>query len=248
MKLKWTYDKCKEEALKYSSKIEFKSNCSSAYQVARVNNWLNDICSHMIIIGHKYKRCIYSFEFSNNYVYIGLTYNINKRKNEHFTDKNSQVYKYFQKIKILPKFNQLTDYLDLEIARQEEDNYIQKYLNDGWNILNKNKAGVIGSSKIFYTKEKCQELALNYSKSSDFAKKFGSYLTQIKENSVEKLAILKNNKVEAVMISKEEFEKMSEALKLVEKQQFLSSVENGLEDIKKGKTKPISQLWDELDD
>ncbi len=84
--------------------------------------------------------------------------------------------------------------------------------------------------------------------SSDFAKKFGSYLTQIKENSVEKLAILKNNKVEAVMISKEEFEKMSEALKLVEKQQFLSSVENGLEDIKKGKTKPISQLWDELDD
>lgn len=84
--------------------------------------------------------------------------------------------------------------------------------------------------------------------SSDFAKKFGSYLTQIKENSVEKLAILKNNKVEAVMISKEEFEKMSEALKLVEKQQFLSSIETGLEDIKKGKTKPISKLWDELDD
>ena len=68
--------------------------------------------------------------------------------------------------------------------------------------------------------------------SSDFAKKFGSYLTQIKDNSVEKLAILKNNKVEAVMISKEEFEKMSEALKLVEKQQFLSSIEMGLEDIK----------------
>lgn len=84
--------------------------------------------------------------------------------------------------------------------------------------------------------------------SSDFAKKFGSYLTQIKENSVEKFAILKNNKVEAVMISKEEFEKMSEALKLMEKQQFLSSIETGLEDIKKGKTKPISQLWDELDD
>lgn len=84
--------------------------------------------------------------------------------------------------------------------------------------------------------------------SSDFAKKFGSYLTQIKENSVEKLAILKNNKVEAVMISKEEFEKMSEALKLVEKQQFLSSIETGLEDIKNGKTKPISKLWDELDD
>lgn len=183
MKLKWTYDKCKEEALKYSTKIEFKSNCSSAYQVARINNWLNDICSHMILIGHKYKRCIYSFEFSNNYVYVGLTYNINKRKNEHFTDKNSQVYKYFQKIKIIPKFNQLTDYLDLEIARQEEDNFIQKYLKDGWNILNKNKAGVIGSSKIFYTKEKCQEIALNYSKSSDFAKNHPSAYSAAKKHN-----------------------------------------------------------------
>lgn len=84
--------------------------------------------------------------------------------------------------------------------------------------------------------------------SSDFAKKFGSYLTQIKENSVEKLAILKNNKVEAVLISKEEFEKMSEALKLVEKQEFLNSIKSGLDDIKNGNTKPISQLWDELDD
>ena len=31
--------------------------------------------------------------------------------------------------------------------------------------------------------------------SSDFAKKFGSYLGQIREHTVEKLAILKNNKV-----------------------------------------------------
>lgn len=82
--------------------------------------------------------------------------------------------------------------------------------------------------------------------SSDFAKKFGSYLNLIKENSVEKLAILKNNKVEAVMISKEDFEKMSEALKIVEKEEFLKSVKAGLDDIENKQTKPISKLWDEL--
>lgn len=48
--------------------------------------------------------------------------------------------------------------------------------------------------------------------SSEFAKKFGSYLSQIKDGSAEKLAILKNNKVEAVLISKDEYEAMKEAL------------------------------------
>ena len=48
--------------------------------------------------------------------------------------------------------------------------------------------------------------------SSEFAKKFGSYLSQIKDNSVDKLAVLKNNRVEAVLISKDEYERMKEAL------------------------------------
>jgi PHD/YefM family antitoxin component YafN of YafNO toxin-antitoxin module len=84
--------------------------------------------------------------------------------------------------------------------------------------------------------------------SSELAKKFGLYLTQIKEHSVEKLAILKNNKIEAVMISKDDYEAMCEALKKVEARQFLSSVEKGLDDIKNKKTRPIDTLWDELND
>ncbi len=52
--------------------------------------------------------------------------------------------------------------------------------------------------------------------SSDFSKKFGFYLSQIREESVNKLAILKNNKVEAVVVSKDDYERMSEAYDLVE--------------------------------
>ena len=44
--------------------------------------------------------------------------------------------------------------------------------------------------------------------SSDFAKKFGSYLTMVKNSAVDKIAILKNNNIEAVMLSKNEYEKM----------------------------------------
>lgn len=83
--------------------------------------------------------------------------------------------------------------------------------------------------------------------SSEFAKKFGSYLSQIKDSTVEKLAILKNNKVEAVVVSKDDYEKMSEALKYVEAQQIMTSIGKGLVDIKNGKTQPIEELWDKLD-
>lgn len=84
--------------------------------------------------------------------------------------------------------------------------------------------------------------------SSEFAKRFGTYLTMVRENSVDKLAILKNNKVEAVLISKDEYEAMSEALKSTEAQKILSGIKKGLEDVKYGRVKPIGELYDELDD
>ena len=64
--------------------------------------------------------------------------------------------------------------------------------------------------------------------SSQFAKQFGSYLAQIKTSAVEKLAILKNNKVEAVLISKDEYEKMSLALEAMENQELLNIAQERL--------------------
>jgi len=84
--------------------------------------------------------------------------------------------------------------------------------------------------------------------SSDFAKKFGSYLSQIKEHTVDKLAILKNNKVEAVLVSHDDYELMCSALKQVQEREFLSSLEKGMNDVSKGKTHKIETLWDALDD
>lgn len=60
--------------------------------------------------------------------------------------------------------------------------------------------------------------------SSEFAKKFGSYLAQIKDGTMDKFAILKNNKVEAVLISKDEYERMSKALELLERQEIYNIV------------------------
>jgi len=60
--------------------------------------------------------------------------------------------------------------------------------------------------------------------SSEFAKRFGTYLSQITTNSIDKLAILKNNRVEAVLVSKEDYERMSEALEYVDNQEIATMI------------------------
>ena len=87
--------------------------------------------------------------------------------------------------------------------------------------------------------------------SSEFAKKFGSYLSQIKDHTVDKLAVLKNNRIEAVLVSKDEYEKMKDVLRLQELSEFKEQVFHSLDEaelIKSGKKKGylIDTLWDEL--
>lgn len=61
--------------------------------------------------------------------------------------------------------------------------------------------------------------------SSDFAKRFGSYLAQIKNSTVDKFAILKNNHVEAVVVSKDEYERMKIALEEKEHREIYDVVQ-----------------------
>ena len=44
----WTKERCHKEALKYTTKVDFRAGCHSAYQTASREGWVNDICSHMI--------------------------------------------------------------------------------------------------------------------------------------------------------------------------------------------------------
>ena len=61
--------------------------------------------------------------------------------------------------------------------------------------------------------------------SSDFAKKFGMYLAQLKTNTVDKIAILKNNNIEAVLVPKDDYEAMKRAWELQEHREIYETIE-----------------------
>ena len=125
----WDFETCKEEALKYSSKSEFIKNCNGAYNKAWSNDWLGDICSHMIPLGNKYYRLVYVYEFSDNHVYIGLTGNTNKRFSDH--KKGGSVYKHKEKTGLIPNNFIISDYIDYGDAQELEHATKLKYIKDG---------------------------------------------------------------------------------------------------------------------
>ena len=45
--LKWTKEKCHEVALMFNSRGELKNYNNGIYTKARINGWLDEICSHM---------------------------------------------------------------------------------------------------------------------------------------------------------------------------------------------------------
>ena len=46
-KVKWTYDVCLEEALKYTNYTEFRKKSNNCYSRVQANNWEESICAHL---------------------------------------------------------------------------------------------------------------------------------------------------------------------------------------------------------
>jgi predicted GIY-YIG superfamily endonuclease len=165
----WTKERCQEESLKYNSRKNLCNNNSTVYNKILKNKWFYMFC-HMVKNTDNDKRCIYAYEFTDNSVYIGLTKNIKTRNNQHI--KKGSVYQHI-KINNNYKIIQLSNYLDVETASKKEGEFVEKYKNDGWIILNKIKTGGIGSNgnkqrTLYWTKERCKEESLKYHIRSQF--------------------------------------------------------------------------------
>jgi predicted GIY-YIG superfamily endonuclease len=177
----WTKEECHQEALKYIRKKEFRYNSKRIYNIARLNGWLDNICSHMLPSVSIFKRIIYLYEFSDNYVYIGLTHNPNKRHNQHFYEEKSPVYKHIVETSLIPKYIELTDYLDIETARQKEKYYINLFKENGYKLLNLREGGSLGSAIIKWNYNNCKLETNKYKTRSELRKNnIGAYRSALK--------------------------------------------------------------------
>ena len=95
----------------------------------------------MVRVGNRMFRCIYVYKFPDNFAYIGLTYNLEKRNINRKTQLNDAVTKHINETNLKPKIKQLTGYISTKEASLLKDKYIEIYRNKGWNILNKTKGG-----------------------------------------------------------------------------------------------------------
>jgi len=193
----WTKAQCKIEALKYNHRREFQISCGSGYMKAATNKWIDDICSHMKPIGDKYKRCVYVFEFKESKTcYVGLTCNLSKRKSNHMV--NGPVHNFINNTNEKFELIQLTDYIEAENAQLLEGEYVEKYKNNNWNILNTLKTGGLGCLTIVkYTIDECRVLASKCKNRWEFNQTYNKeYQVCLKNNWLDTICIHMVNKKE----------------------------------------------------
>ena len=169
----WNKKRCLKEALKYNKRSDFKKKSGGAYNFAKKNNFLDELCKHMIEIGNRFKRLIYVYEFSDKHIYVGLTYNIKERDNKHKRDLNSSVYKHMKITGLHPKLF-YTKFMSSYEAQKLECETVEKYKIKGYKILNKSKTGALGGENLKWTYEKCKIEASKYITRIEFSKKSNS--------------------------------------------------------------------------
>jgi len=166
----WTFEKCKEESLKYKTKKEFKEKCESAYKKILKNKWDKELFNHLTPVGNLKKRLVYAQEFSDKSVYIGLTGNIQKRTHNHLNLKKETIFKHIQKTGIFPTLKLLTDYIPIEDAIKKEHEFVNEYKKENWNVLNIAKTGGVGKVKTKWTIDVILSESLKYNSKSEFKK------------------------------------------------------------------------------
>ena len=176
------YENVFNEALKYKTRTEFARGNSSAYNSSKENNWLDKFTWLIDARFDIYKDkidSVYVYEFiDQKTAYVGRTLiRTQKQRDYQHIFGNDSVSKFAKSNNIaVPEMKILETDLTLKEGTEKEAFYIDKYSSEGWNMLNKAKAGAIGSlGRNYYSYNKCYEEALKYKKYDDFVKKSRAY-------------------------------------------------------------------------
>ena len=178
----WTLENVIKAAKTCRYKNEFIQKYRGAYAAVKRNKWEQylDIpqYSHLSNL-----YSVYSYEFVDTHtVYVGLTNNIDARNGEHHgkgryknRPQKSPVYDYAKRNSVeIPPLIMHGDKLSSQEAQEMEDNVKQKYIDDGWTVLNKAKTGKgvgsLGNNGIKWTYDACYKEAKKYNTTGQFSR------------------------------------------------------------------------------
>ena len=166
----WTDEMIKDEAKKYKTRSEFQRNGKGAYSAATNRGILDDVTMHMEPVGSRYQRLIYAYEFPDNHVYVGLTYNLDKRDRSHTQKETSAVFRHMIETGLKPIRKSLTGYMDKNEAVKKENDVLDSYILKGWIPLNIAKTGSLGGGILKWTDDKIREEVSKFNTLNDFYK------------------------------------------------------------------------------
>jgi predicted GIY-YIG superfamily endonuclease len=158
-----------QTALEYETVKDFIENDYNTYAAAQRRKILPKVTAHMRPLGNQKKRMVYVYEFPDNHVYVGLSYDLKERDRNHRTKNKSKVFQHIQTSGLKPFFKQATpNYLSVENAQELEEKLINDYRSKGWKILNVAKAGGLGGGLKTLTFDEVKKIALQYDGKNDF--------------------------------------------------------------------------------
>lgn len=190
--IEWTFEECREVALRYSTKKEFREHASGAYCAARDKGWLDREFTWLVdeTINLEYGRLyvVYCYEFflyGDKYVYVGLSMRPDERDRRHRGGESSVRDFAISNHLVIPKMRILEDKLTQFEAREKEDVYRHKFIEEGCLLLNKGatgrNVGSVGGMNRKWTKRKCLEEARKYKTAQEFqSNNTGAYLAAIR--------------------------------------------------------------------
>lgn len=182
---KWTKFKVLKYVKKFKTVGEWKKNNNTSYKNALKFGYIDEAKKHMPPIGNRVQRCVYSIKIKGKKeIYIGLTYNLNKRLDSHFRSKRFQGYKKNSLI-----VRRLSDYIDTKKASLLEIEMMKKFQDKNYYLLNKASGGGVGGSYLVWTKEKIINTAKKFNNVTDWKNsEMGAYLAARQNLEIFKIA------------------------------------------------------------
>ena len=187
----WDNKECAEEAAKTCrNKSEFSEKFSSAYVHSKRNGWLDEFSEKYFSDRPEFPsldakiHSVYSYEIANRKsVYVGRTSDLKRRDYTHRNplDNSDSIYKFCKANDIeIPAPRILESGLTGYESQIKEDEWVRKYSENGWNILNMAKTGLgigsLGAIAPKWTYEACKLAAENCKNKQEFREKYcGGY-------------------------------------------------------------------------